>query len=76
MRVTVHIPDSLGPRLKQEAETEGLSLSALIAKTAEFYIRQKKKKEAGAKILNLISPDALAPDAWEELERGRADDRT
>jgi len=36
MRVTVHIPDSLGPRLKQAAETEGLSLSALTAKALEL----------------------------------------
>ncbi len=71
MRVTVHIPDNLEPRLKQAAKTEGLTLSALTVKAVDFYIRQKKK-QAGAKILNLISRDAVAPDAREELERGRA----
>lgn len=74
MRVTVHIPDSLGPRLKQAAETEGLSLSALTAKALELYLKRKKKK-AGMRLLNLISPDSVSPDAWAELERGRSDDR-
>jgi hypothetical protein len=75
MRVTVHIPDSLGPRLKQAAETEGLSLSALTAKALESYLKQKRKREAGMRLLNLISPDAVSPEAWDELEKGRADDR-
>ena len=75
MRVTVHIPDSLGPRLKQAAENEGLSLSALTAKAVDSYLRQKKKKQAGAKILDLILRDAVASDALEQLEKGRDDDR-
>lgn len=75
MRVTVHIPDSLGPSLKQAAETEGLSMSALTAKALESYLKRKKKKEAAMRLLNLISPDAVSPDAWAELDRGRSDDR-
>lgn len=75
MRVTIHIPDSLGPRLKHAAETEGLSVSALTAKALESYLRQKTKREAGMRLLDLVSPNAVSPDAWAELERGRADDR-
>jgi hypothetical protein len=73
MGVTVHIPDGLGSRLKQAAEIEGLSPSALTAKALEFYL--KRKRESGTKLLALISPDAVSEDAWEELERGRGDDR-
>jgi len=76
MRVTVHIPDSLGPSLKQAAKTEGLSVSALTARALEFYLKQKKRREAGLRLLDLISPDAVSLDAWAELERGRADDRS
>jgi hypothetical protein len=76
MRVTVHIPDSLGPRLKQAAETEGLSLSALTAKALETYLKQKNRRESGTKLLSLISQEVVSPDAWTELERGRDDDRS
>jgi antitoxin VapB len=75
MRVTVHIPDIMGPSLKRAAQTEGLSLSALTAKALESYLKQKKKREVGVKLLNLISPDAVSPDSWTELEKSRADDR-
>jgi hypothetical protein len=75
MRVTVHIPDSLGPTLKQAAFHEGLSVSALTAKALEVYLKRKRKKEAGNRLLELIRPDSISPDAWEELERGRIDDR-
>jgi hypothetical protein len=70
MRVTVHIPDSLGPRIKQVADDEGLSLSALFAKGLEEYLKQRKGA-AGNCILELIRPDSVAPDAWDELEKGR-----
>ncbi len=75
MRVTVHIPDRLGPRVKQAAEDEGLSLSALTAKALEEYLKQKRKREAGNRLLELIRPSSVTPDAWAELEKGRIDDR-
>jgi hypothetical protein len=75
MRVTVHIPDSLGPKLRQAAHNEGISVSALTAKAVEEYLKQRRKKAAGNRLLELIRPGSVAPDAWEELERGRADDR-
>ncbi len=75
MRITVHIPDNLGPRLKQAAEIEGLSVSALTAKAVEEYLKQRRKKAAGNRLLDLIRPGSVAADAWEELDRGRADDR-
>lgn len=75
MRVTVHIPDDLGPRLKQAAHNEGLSVSALTAKAVKEYLKQRRKKAAGNHLLDLIRPNSVAPDACEEIERGRADDR-
>jgi len=75
MRITVHIPDKLGPKLRQTAETEGISLSALTAKALEEYLKQQRKRSAGVRLLELIGPTAVYPDALEELEKGRADDR-
>ena len=75
MRVTVHIPERLGPKLKQAANSEGISVSALTAKAVEEYLKRRRKKAAGNRLLGLIHPGSVAPDAWEELERGRADDR-
>ncbi len=75
IRVTVHIPDDLGPRLKQAAHNEGLSVSALTAKAVKEYLKRRRKKAAGNHLLDLIRPDSVAPDAWEEIEIGRADDR-
>jgi antitoxin VapB len=75
MRVTVHIPDNLGPKLKRAAHDEGISVSALTAKAVEAYLKQRRKKAAGNRLLGLIRRGSVAPDAWEEIERGRADDR-
>ena len=76
MRVTVHIPDDLGPKLKLAATKEGLSISALTAKALENYLAQSRKKAAGSKLLGLVRRDSVTTDAREELERGRMDDRT
>ncbi len=75
MRITVHVPDTLGPRVKKTAQDEGVSVSALTAKALEEYIRQRKKKSAGNRLLQLIRPGSVPPEAWEELEKGRVDDR-
>ena len=75
MRVTVHIPDNLGPKLKQAAHNEGLSISAFTAKAVEEYLKQRRKREAGNRLLGLIRPGSVPPDAWKELEQGRAYDR-
>jgi hypothetical protein len=71
MRITVHIPDNLGPILKQTAQSEGISLSALTAKALEYYLRQKREKAAGNHLLKLIQSGSVTRDAWEELEKGR-----
>jgi hypothetical protein len=71
MRITVHIPDNLGPKLKQTAQNEGISLSALTTEALEYYLKQKRKKATGGRLLKLIQPGSVTPDAWQELEKGR-----
>ena len=75
MRITVHIPDRLGARLKQDAETEGLSVSAVAARALEWYLKQKRRREAGNRLLEFIGKGVVANGAHRELERGRRDDR-
>ncbi len=75
MRITVHIPDDLGPKLKQAAHKDGVSLSALTAKALEEYLRRQRKKTAGKRLLDLIHPGSVTSDAWDELEKGRIDYR-
>ncbi|MEM5770099.1 MAG: hypothetical protein AAGU32_17695, partial [Bacillota bacterium] len=58
------------------ANNEGLSISALTAKALESYLARGRKKAAGSRLLGLIRRDSVATDAWEELEKGRIDDRT
>ena len=50
MRITVHIPDKLRSKLKQTAQKEGISLSALTAEALEYYLKQKRKKAAGNRL--------------------------
>jgi len=73
MRLTFHIPDRLKAELKDAARSEGTSVSAFIAKALEAYLNEKKqkKKKAGNRLLELVRPDSMSTDVWEELERGR-----
>jgi hypothetical protein len=61
--------------LKQAARSERTSVSALTAKAVEEYLKKRRKKAAGNRLLALIRPGAVAPGALEDLEQGRADDR-
>ncbi len=74
MRITVYIPDHLEPKLRQAAQNEGISLSALTAKALQYYLK-RKREEAGNRLLGLIGQSSVSHDAREELERGRTDDR-
>ena len=75
MRITVHISDDLGPKLKQATHNDGVSLSALTAKALEEYLRRQRGKTAGKRLLGLIHPGSVTSAAWDELEKGRIDDR-
>src|SRR3989304_4514684 len=71
MRITVHIPDSLEKDIKRTSKNEGKSVSSLIAEATEFYLKEKKKKEIGKKVLEIAGKVKVAPDALEELHSER-----
>ncbi|MEW6112974.1 MAG: hypothetical protein AB1664_12660, partial [Thermodesulfobacteriota bacterium] len=66
---------NLEPELKQAAHNEGVSVSALTAKALEEYLKRKRKRAEGNRLLQLVCPGSVALDAWEELEKERVDDR-
>ncbi len=75
MRITVHIPAHLGSLVKVAASDQGLSVSALTAEALELYLERKHRKTAGNRLLQLVRAGAVPATAWEELEKGRVDDR-
>lgn len=76
MRLTIHMPDSLGERLKSAADSERKSVSSIISEAVDHYLVHKRRKALGLKILELASKDVVAPDALRTMEEGRNDDRT
>ena len=46
MRVTIHLPDILETEIKQFAEHEHKSVSALLTEAAQFYLREQRKRRA------------------------------
>jgi DNA-binding transcriptional MocR family regulator len=51
MRLTVHLPDDLARLLKQAALNEGKSMSALTAEALDFYLRERRRRALGLKVL-------------------------
>ena len=77
MRITVHIQNSISEEIKKAALNEKKSVSSLVAESVEYYIKEKRKKKAGEKVLKLIGKAKISPDVFKELEKGRKDyDRT
>ncbi|ODS33591.1 MAG: hypothetical protein SCARUB_01254 [Candidatus Scalindua rubra] len=74
MRVTVHIPDKLEKEIKKASKNESRSVSSLISEATEFYLKEKRKKKIGKKVLELAGKVKVAPDALEELHSGRRKD--
>lgn len=76
MRITVHIPDSLDKEIKKASKNENRSVSSLIAEATEFYLKEKRRRQTGQKVLNLAGKIKIASDALEELHsERRKDDR-
>ncbi len=71
MRVTVHIPENISNEIKRTAEKEKKSVSSFIAEAAQYYIREKKRKELGLKVLALAGKAKISGDALRHLEEGR-----
>ncbi|HID66163.1 MAG TPA: ribbon-helix-helix protein, CopG family [Aquificaceae bacterium] len=66
-RVTVSLEKELVEELKSIAKKEGLSLSKFIAKSLKEYVIEKRKKEAGKKLLKIKLSKKEVEKAFEEL---------
>ncbi len=71
MRLTVHLPDDLARLLKQAALNEGKSMSALTAEALDFYLRERRRRALGLKVLERAGKAQVDPKALEALEEGR-----
>jgi antitoxin VapB len=71
MRVTVHIPERVNNEIKRTAEKERKSVSSFIAEAVQYYIREKKRREIGLKVLDLAGKVRISGDALRHLEEGR-----
>ncbi|MFD3005248.1 ribbon-helix-helix protein, CopG family [Thermus tengchongensis] len=73
MRLTVHLPDDLARLLRQAAENEGKSMSALTAEALEVYLKERRRKALGLEVLRRAAKARVAPEALRLLEEGRRD---
>jgi antitoxin VapB len=71
MRITVHIPESVNDEIKRAAGKEKKSVSSFIAEAAQYYIREKKRRELGLRVLALAGKAKISRDALRNLEEGR-----
>lgn len=74
-RVTISLEKELLEELKSMAKREKLSLSKFIAKSLEEYVIERKKKEAGRKLLRVRLSKRELKDAFEELQKMRREER-
>ncbi len=73
MRLTVHLPEDLARLLRQAAENEGKSMSALTAEALEVYLKERRRKALGLEVLRRAGKARVAPEALRLLEEGRRD---
>lgn len=71
MRVTVHIPESVSNEIKRAAEKEKRSVSSFIAEATEYYLKEKRRKELGEKVLRLAGRVKISADALKQVEEER-----
>jgi metal-responsive CopG/Arc/MetJ family transcriptional regulator len=71
MRVTVHLKEILNEEIKRLAANEHKSVSMLIGESVEFYIKEKKRKELGNKVLELAGKVKVDSEALRYLDDGR-----
>jgi hypothetical protein len=69
MSLTVHLPDDLARLLKQAALNEGKSMSALTAEALDFYLRERRRRALGLKVLERAGKAQVDPKALEEGRR-------
>ncbi len=73
MRLTVHLPEDLARLLRQAAENEGKSMSALTAEALEAYLKERRRRALGLKVLERAGKSRVAGEAHRLLEEGRRD---
>lgn len=71
MRVTVHIKEALNKEIKRLAANEHKSVSLLISESVEFYIKERKRRELGNRVLSLVGKGKVNADALRQLNEGR-----
>ena len=74
-RVTISIDKRLVEELKNLAKKEGLSLSKLISRSLEEFLIERKKKEAGKKLMSIRLTKEEVREALKELSCIREEDR-
>ena len=73
-RVTISMDKELVEELKSLARKEGVSLSKFIAKSLEEFVIERRKKEAGRRLLNFRLSESEAKQVLEELSRMRREE--
>ncbi len=68
MRITLSIPDSLEKELKEWARKEKRSFSAFVTSVLEEYLREKKRKSLGYKLLDHAGKVHVAQDIHQQLK--------
>jgi len=73
MRITVHVPEKIGKEVQRLAENEKKSVSSVVARSIEFFIEEKRRRQLGEWVLKLAGKTKVAYDIFNELHRGRVD---
>ena len=71
MRLTIHLPEDLARLLRQAAENEGKSMSALTADAPEAYLQERRRKALGPAVPQRSGKARVSPEAHQFLEAGR-----
>ena len=74
-KVTIFIDKRLVEELKSLAKKERLSLSKLISRSLEEFLIERKKKEAGKKLMSIRLTKEEVREALKELSCIREEDR-
>jgi metal-responsive CopG/Arc/MetJ family transcriptional regulator len=71
MRITVNVPDDVGEEAENVAQTEGVSMSSLVAQAVRRYLEERRRAQAVERINALIGTAPAGSQAVEEIRRER-----
>jgi hypothetical protein len=72
MRTTIFLPDELGERARRRARREGLSLSALVARTLTRELTQSTARAQAPPPFRLVTVGGRGPARGVDLDRTSA----